>query len=411
MCETNQLHTLKLGTAIITPPDGLEHKLAQAAKEHRKLVVKLGFDPTAPDLHLGHAVVLKKLREFQTFGHRLVIIIGNFTAQIGDPTGRNKTRPPLSEEEIAQNAETYLNQLSKIIDLDRAEIHFNASWLGDMRLTDVIRLMSKTTVAQLLQREDFANRFTHAIPICMHELLYPLLQGQDSLAIQADVEIGGTDQLFNCLVGRALQEAEGKDGQIVISMPLLVGLDGKEKMSKSKNNIIGLTDPAREMFGKAMSIPDIQLENYLELATDFDIETRNKMKQGLEDCTSHPMDVKKLIAHNIVKQYHGLRAADEATLFFENQFQKRDKMSIIFEQIRADSVFCGTKELGIVDICIALQPALSKSQARRLVISGAVTVNGNKVEDTNMHFSFPEKKSLEIKIGKRGFYAVMAFSE
>lgn len=307
----NALERLQENVEIMLPQQGLELKL----KENRPLTIKLGFDPTAPDLHLGHAVVLKKLKQFQDLGHQVVILVGSFTARIGDPTGKNKSRKPLTTQEVTYNAETYINQLSKVIDVAQAKIVFNSDWLDTLSFSDVIQLLSKVTVAQLMHRHDFNKRFTENTPIAMHELVYPVLQGYDSVQINADIEMGGTDQLFNCTMGRQLQEVMGVDGQVVMCMPLLKGLDGKEKMSKSLNNIIGLTDEPNDMYGKMMSVPDTLLEEYLDLTTDFSEAEKQGIKQQLTDGVN-PMLVKQMIAENIIKQYHSLDAATTAADFF-----------------------------------------------------------------------------------------------
>jgi tyrosyl-tRNA synthetase len=400
--EENLAH----GVAIITPPNGLSEKLSLAARAKRQLIIKLGFDPTAPDLHLGHAVVLRKMRQFQDAGHKLVIIIGDFTARIGDPTGRNKARPPLSEEEVKENAKTYLAQLSKVVDTNNLEIRFNAEWLGSMTFQDVLRLLSKMTLAQILQRDDFSNRYNNSIPISMHELLYPLMQGQDSIVINSDIEMGGTDQLFNCLVGRTLQEAEGRSGQTVLSMPLLIGLDGVEKMSKSKNNIIGLTEAPDQMYGKAMSIPDALLPNYLDLVTDFSLQKINEMRAALADETLHPMEAKKAIAHNIVKQYHSPELADSAALFFYNQFQKKGVEDKSYIPVKSEDVFQANASTTLVALCSKLQPGMSKNQIRRLITSHAVSVNGKKIEDPQASVSAPVDAALKVQIGKRGYFFI-----
>ncbi len=402
------LDELNRGVAIQTPPNGIRTKLEEAKKANRPLVVKLGFDPTAPDLHLGHAVVLRKMRQFQNAGHKLVVIIGDFTARIGDPTGRNKARPPLSEEAVQENAKTYLDQLSKVLDTDtsRLEVRFNAEWLGKMNFTDVVKLLSKATVAQLLQREDFNKRYANNIPIGMHEMLYPLMQGYDSIAINADIEMGGTDQLFNCLVGRALQEGDGKPGQIVVSMPLLVGLDGKEKMSKSHNNYIGLTEEPNQMYGKAMSIPDHLLPNYLDLATDFSHDTIVDLKEQLGAGTANPMEVKKLIAENIVKQYHDEESAKAAAAFFYNQFQNKAADEKNYESIDASTVFEGETSINLIDLCAKLQPDVSRTQMRRLISSSAVSLNGEKLSDPLQKVECPKEVELKLRIGKRGFFAL-----
>lgn len=402
------LDELERGVAIQTPPSGIKAKLEESRKEKRPLVVKLGFDPTAPDLHLGHAVVLRKMRQFQNAGQKLVVIIGDFTARIGDPTGRNKARPPLSEEAVQENAKTYLDQLSKVLDMDssKLEVRFNSEWLGKMTFTDVVKLLSKATVAQLLQREDFNKRYSSNVPIGMHEMLYPLMQGYDSLAIEADIEMGGTDQLFNCLIGRALQEGDGKSGQIVVSMPLLVGLDGKEKMSKSHNNYIGLTEEPNQMYGKAMSIPDGLLPNYLDLATDFSHDMIIGMKKKLEDGAINPMEVKKLIAENIVKQYHDEESAKAAAAYFYNQFQNKVDEEKIYEPVDAETVFDGSTDISLIDLCAKLQPDVSRTQMRRLISSSAVSLNGEKISDPLQKIEYPEAAELKLRIGKRGFFAL-----
>src|SRR5690554_2840472 len=323
---------LKKNVEIILPENGLKEKLVQAEKEDRKLTIKLDFDPTAPDLHLGHAVVLKKLKQFQNLGHHIVILVGDFTAKIGDPTGKNKSRKPLSSDQVQQNAETYLNQLSKIIDVEQCEIVFNAAWLDQLSFSEVIQIMSKVTVAQLMHRNDFNKRFTENTAIGMHELVYPILQGYDSVEIKADIEMGGTDQLFNCTMGRQLQESLRVDPQIVMCMPLLKGLDGKEKMSKSLNNTIGLTDTPNDMFGKTMSIPDNLIEEFLHLTTDFSITEKEVIKVSLAN-GENPMDIKKLIAKNIITQYHNDLKARKAEEFFSNQFQSKKFDEKSFEPV------------------------------------------------------------------------------
>jgi tyrosyl-tRNA synthetase len=394
---------LQRGVSQILPPNGLEEKLKKSQLLHQPLVIKLGFDPTAPDLHLGHAVVLKKLAQFQEAGHKIVIIIGDFTARIGDPTGRNKTRPPLSEVDINANAQTYIQQLSKILDINRLEIRKNSEWLGQMHLTEALRLLSQTTVAQLLTREDFSNRYQNSVPIGLHELVYPLLQGYDSVAIQSDVELGGTDQLFNCSMGRLLQEQQSLLGQIVLTMPLLVGLDGKDKMSKSKNNYIGLTDHPHEMYGKAMSIPDTLLENYLNLVTSFDVPTIEEYLQQLRHQTIHPMELKKKIAYNTVAQYHSLQAADAAQDYFYQQFQQKNEDQKHYVVIDLNINDADGRIKTVLDVCFEVQPHLSRSQLRRLIEEGAVSINGQKVTQAIAPF---EIQDALLKIGKRGFFSL-----
>ena len=397
------LKSLKENVAIFLPENGLEEKLILAEKENRSLRIKLGFDPTAPDLHLGHAVVLKKLKEFQDLGHQIVILVGSFTAQIGDPTGKNKSRQPLNAEQVQNNAETYINQLSKIIDVEKAEIVFNSDWLDQLPFSDVIQLLSKVTVAQLMHRNDFNKRFTENTPIAMHELVYPILQAFDSVQINADIEMGGTDQLFNCTMGRQLQETNGEAAQIVMCMPLLRGTDGKEKMSKSLNNIIGLTDEPNEMFGKTMSIPDDLLEEYIALATDFSIGEKLNLNQRLK--TDNPMLIKKLVAKNIITQYHSEKEAEQAEEFFNNQFQKRNDDNRVFEIIEIDSFNFENDKITLLDVCHQLKKDLSRNAIRRLIESGAVQINGEKKMDAFDDFEL--KTETKIKIGKRDFFQLV----
>lgn len=394
------LKSLKENVAIFLPENGLEEKLKLAEKENRSLRIKLGFDPTAPDLHLGHAVVLKKLKEFQDLGHQIVILVGSFTAQIGDPTGKNKSRQPLNADQVQKNAETYINQLSKIINIDKAEIVFNSDWLDHLPFSDVIQLLSKVTVAQLMHRNDFNKRFTENTPIAMHELVYPILQAYDSVQINADIEMGGTDQLFNCTMGRQLQETNGDAAQIVLCMPLLRGTDGKEKMSKSLNNIIGLTDEPNEMFGKTMSIPDDLLEEYIALATDFSIEEKASLNERLK--SDNPMLIKKIVAKNIITQYHSEKAAEAAEAFFNNQFQKRNDDNRVFEPIEIESLQITTEKISVLEVCHQLKNDLSKTAVRRLIESGAVQINGEKSTDPLADFLV--EKETKIKIGKRDFF-------
>lgn len=397
------IQKLKENTAIFLPENGLEEKLNLAEKENRKLIIKLGFDPTAPDLHLGHAVVLKKLKQFQDLGHQIVIVVGSFTARIGDPTGKNKSRKPLSAEEVQHNAETYIAQLSKIIDVEKAQIVFNSDWLDALSFSEVIQIMSNVTVAQLMQRNDFNKRFTENSPIAMHELVYPILQGFDSVKINADIEMGGTDQLFNCTMGRQLQETFKMSGQIVMCMPLLRGLDGKEKMSKSLNNIIGLTDEPNEIFGKTMSIPDDLILEFLDLTTDFTSEEKQEIKKRLE--LENPMNIKKLIAKNIISQYHNKNSAEQAEEFFVNQFQNKNAETKSFTSVMISSLENQSNEIALIDLCALIKNDITKSANRRLIESGAVQINHEKI--LNPYELIPLIKETKIKIGKRNFYELL----
>lgn len=398
------IHPLQENVAIILPENGLEEKLAQASKENRKLSIKLGFDPTAPDLHLGHAVVLKKLKQFQDLGHQIIIVVGSFTARIGDPTGKNKARKPLSAEDVQHNAQTYINQLSKIIDVQKTKIVFNSDWLDALGFSELIQLLSKVTLAQLMHRNDFNKRFTENTPIAMHELIYPILQGFDSVKIACDIEMGGTDQLFNCTMGRQLQEVHQMPAQIVMCMPLLRGLDGKEKMSKSLNNIIGLTDEPDEMFGKTMSIPDALIEEFINLTTDFSIEEKtillSRIKEG-----ENPMNIKKLIAKNIISQYHDPVSAENAEQFFINQFQNKNFAEKMYEPVAIGSLKSIENKIPLVELCQQLKSDLSKSAIRRLIESGGIQINTIKITDVNEEMELI--RQTKIKIGRRGFFELV----
>lgn len=376
MKTNNNIDVLASNIAIMEPSNGLEKKLELAAKENRKLIIKLGFDPTAPDLHLGHAVVLRKLKQFQDAGHDIVIIIGDFTAAIGDPTGRNKLRPPLSEKQITLNSQTYLDQLGRIIDTSRIQVRRNSEWFRKMPFSEIIGLVSRVTLAQMMQRDDFKNRYAASSPIHLHELLYPILQGYDSVMINADIELGGTDQLFNNMVGRMLQESFGSEGQAVMTMPLLEGLDGKDKMSKSKGNYIALTDSPEDMYGKIMSLPDHLIISYLTLASNASeediIEAREQMERG-----KNPILLKKDLAHQIVSIYHDVEAADAAGKHFERVFQQHNPT----EEDHLPLIVDGDVRLTLIDFCSQALAEMSRSELRRLIRSGAVRINTHKEID------------------------------
>jgi tyrosyl-tRNA synthetase len=398
------INKLKENVEIILPENGLEQKCKQAEEENRKLIIKLGFDPTAPDLHLGHAVVLKKLKQFQDFGHHIIIVVGSFTARIGDPTGKNKARKPLSVEDVQHNAETYITQLSKVIDVEKTKIVFNSDWLDALQFSEVIQLMSKVTVAQLMHRNDFNKRFTENSPIALHELVYPILQGFDSVKIACDIEMGGTDQLFNCTMGRQLQETHQMSPQIVMCMPLLKGLDGKEKMSKSLHNTIGLTDESNEMFGKTMSIPDSLIEEFIDLTTDFSNEERENVKLKMKN-GENPMNIKKLVAKNIITQYHNAESAENAEQFFMNQFQNKNFEEKFFEPVFIDSLNSIQNKMILVELCHQLKNNESKSFIRRLIENGGIQINNIKMTDPNAEIEL--LKETKIKIGKRSFFELL----
>ncbi len=397
--DAETLARLAAGVEIINPKGGLKEKLALAEKEKRPLRVKLGADPTAPDLHLGHAVVLKKLKQFQDAGHQIVFIIGDGTTLIGDPSGRNSTRPPLTPDEIKQNAETYFGQVGKVLDLAKTEVRYNAEWLGKLGFADMIKLAGQATVAQLLTREDFANRMRDEVPVSLHELLYPLVQAYDSVAIKADIEFGGTDQLFNNMMGRHLQERMGQPGQIVMCMHLLRGLDGTDKMSKSKHNYIGITEAPEAMYGKAMSIPDALLEEWATLTTDWH---DNERKSALALIAENPMEAKKLIAHNITTQYCGVAGAEAGAQHFYQNVQNRDVLSKDYETKTLANLGVTVDGLTLLSLCKALAPDQSNGELRRLIQGGGVALDGEKASDSAQ----PVHPPVKLKLGKRGFYEV-----
>ncbi len=407
MTLQEQINRLSKNLEILVPAQGLEEKLKWSLETATPLRIKLGFDPTAPDLHLGHAVALKKLRQFQEFGHQVVVILGDFTACIGDPTGRNKTRPPLTPEAIAANAKTYFEQLSKILDLSKTEIHYNASWLDKMDLRQTILLISKITLAQIIQREDFHNRYKEGVPIHFHELLYPIMQGYDSLMINADLEMGGTDQLFNCLMGREIQHIHNKRQQIVACVALLRGTDGEQKMGKSLGNYIGLTDPPNEMYGKLMSIPDHLILEYARLVSDLAAEKINEMAHLLKKEGHNPMESKKEIAFDIVCQFYSKEEAAAAASHFYKQVQSRDEELIEYSDTPLKALNLTFTGLSLGNLCFALTPDKSKSEVRRLIEGGGVTLNGEKVKDPAVLLSALTSGNFKLKVGKRAFYHIL----
>lgn len=394
---------LSFGIESIVPANGLKEKLEMAKKENRPLIIKFGMDPTAPDLHLGHAVGLKKIREFMEAGHEAHLIVGNFTALVGDPSGRNTTRPPLTPEEIEFNAKTYVEQLSKIFDTSKIHIHYNNDWLGKLNFADILKLLSRATLSQMMQREDFKNRYENNIPVALHELIYPIIQGYDSVAIKADIEFGGRDQLLNCLFGKSLQESLGMPGQTVLTMPLLRGLDGHIKMSKSKGNYIGLTEHPNDMFGKTMSIPDFLIPEWVELTTSWTAEEKANAIADYKNNTVNPMEIKKKIAYNIVEQYHSKEAAEEAALFFYKQVQQKGFDTKEFKPISWQDL-PQTDSIGLVDLGAFLLEQ-SKSNIRRLIESGAVSVNGEKETNITAQLSNTGEE-IKLKFGKRGFFTL-----
>lgn len=395
-----QLRVLERGIAEIIPTDGLREKLLLAERERRPLRVKLGIDPTASDIHLGFAVVLRKLRQFQDYGHTVVLIIGDFTATIGDPSGKSRTRPMLDHETVRDHARSYEQQLYRILDPHRTEVRFNSEWLGSMTFADVVRLASQYTVARLLERDDFANRFHVGEPIYLHELLYPLCQGYDSVAVRADIEMGGTDQKFNNLVGRDLQREAGQEPQAVVLMPLLVGTDGVEKMSKSLGNSIGILEPPHEQFGKVMSIPDSAMLSYYRLATDLPLEEIAEVERRLENGDLHPMDAKLRLAREIVTMYHNPEAARAAEEAFLRIFRERELPEEI-PDLLIPSEMLKEGNLWIVRLLTHAKFASSHREARQLVEQGAVSLDERRILDPNL--DFVPQEGMILRVGKRRF--------
>jgi len=395
-----QMDIIRDGAIEVLPEDELVRKIENSIKNNKPLNIKLGADPSRPDLHIGHAVVLHKLRQFQDLGHKAILIIGDFTAMIGDPTGKSKTRPQLTLEETRINGQSYLEQATIILKKENLEVVYNSDWLGKMSFSDVIQLAARYTVAQLLERDDFSKRFKSGIPISVHELLYPLAQAMDSAQIKADVELGGTDQKFNLIVGREIQKAYGLEPQCIVTMPLLEGTDGVEKMSKSLDNYIALTDTPREMFGKVMSIPDTLITRYMRYAAFFPENQAVAVEKGLADGSVHPRNAKVETAMKIVELYHSKQAAEAAFEEFERIFKNKELPDEI-DEVQIDSL-----EMGLMDLLVATGLAPSKKEAKRLIEQGGVLVDQNKVDDPFQKIELNNRRLL--KVGKRKFLYVVA---
>ncbi|RPI16652.1 MAG: tyrosine--tRNA ligase [Ignavibacteriae bacterium] len=393
-----QLDVIRRNVVEIIPEEDLEKKLIKSYKENKPLKVKLGCDPSRPDLHIGHSIVLQKLRDFQDLGHKIVLIVGDFTGMIGDPSGRSKTRPALTLEETRINGKTYFDQASRILLDENLEIRYNSEWLDKMSFSDVIKLSSHYTVARILERDDFANRFSKGEPISMHELLYPLSQAYDSVAVKSDVEIGGTDQKFNLLVGRDIQQAYGQEPQVVITNVLLEGTDGTEKMSKSLNNAISFTDTPKDIFGKTMSIPDILIYKYFKYATDVSSEELNLIKNELEDKNTNPRNLKVRLGYELVKKYYDEEKARGAQNEFEQIFVKKEIPDDIPEYLLQEN------EIKLANLMKEAHVSGSTSEAIRLIKQGAVSINGNKISDID--YIIRKQDDLIIKAGKRNFLKV-----
>ncbi|HIG0360096.1 tyrosine--tRNA ligase [Clostridium sporogenes] len=391
-----QIKIISKGVDEIINVEDLKNKLERSQKTGKPLTVKLGLDPTAPDIHIGHSVVLRKIRQLQDLGHRAVIIIGDFTGRIGDPTGKSKTRKPLTQEEVMFNAKTYEEQIFKIIDKDKTDLKFNSEWLGKLSLRDTIELTSKYTVARMLEREDFKKRFESHSSIGIHEFFYPLLQAFDSVTLKADIELGGTDQRFNLLMGRTIQKDFDQESQVAILMPLLEGTDGKDKMSKSLGNYIGINEDANDIYGKVMSIPDEMIVKYYELATDIHPDEVTKIKAKLEEEDINPRDVKMELAKEIVRLYHGEEESIKAEENFKNIFQQGNMPEDI------GTIEVNVAETNIVDLIVKAEFAPSKNEARRLVKQDAVKINGEKVDE-----ECKVKSEDILQVGKKKFIKIL----
>jgi tyrosyl-tRNA synthetase len=424
-----QMKLLKKGAVDIIQEEDLRKKLEKSKKDNKPLKIKAGFDPTAPDIHLGHTVLLRKMKHFQELGHEVVFLIGDFTGLIGDPSGRSATRPAMSREEINKNAETYKQQVFKILDPQKTIIDFNSRWLGELTSFEIIKLTSKYTVARILERDDFTKRFKAGLPISVHELLYPLMQAYDSVALRADVELGGTDQTFNLLVGREIQREYGQEPQVVLTVPLLEGLDGVEKMSKSLGNYVGINEPPEEMFGKLMSISDELMFRYYELLTDVETEQIEKWKREAKEGKVNPRDLKAELAGMIASDFWGEERARRAGEEFDRIFKHKDLPSEIEEKVIVLSKEGGGKlsasggeaedsgeparkaakgaqqgvTAGLVDALVSLGIVPSRGEAKRLIRQGGVYLDGQRIDDIEYRLDGSKPEQI-LKIGKRKFY-------
>lgn len=395
-----QVEILRRGAVEIVPEEELKVKIAESLADNRPLKIKLGLDPSAPDIHVGHTVVLHKLRQFQELGHHVQLLIGDFTGRIGDPTGKSETRKQLTEEDVKRNAETYKKQIFKILDPEQTTVCYNSEWLSPLTFADVVELSAKLTVARVLERDDFSKRYTSGQPIHVHEFFYPLMQGYDSVALKCDVELGGTDQKFNLLMGRTLQKEYGVPTQVAIMMPLLEGLDGVNKMSKSLGNYIGIDEAPNEIYGKAMSVPDELMMKYYELATDLSHDELSALRAGIEDGSVHPRDAKMRLAATFVRMYHGEEAASEAERHFVTVFQQR----ALPDDIEEVELAAGELEEGgirLVKLLVTLGLQATNGEAKRSIQQGGVRLNEEKVTDPNA--SVEVKDGDILQVGKRKF--------
>ncbi len=398
-----QWSILSRGAVEIIPEDEFKKKLALSIKNNKPLKIKLGLDPSAPDIHIGHTVPLQKLKQFQVLGHIVQLVIGDFTGQIGDPSGKSETRKQLTPDQVMENAQTYVDQLFKILDPKKTEVHYNSKWLALLNFAEVVTLSSKITVARMLERDDFEKRFTANLPISVHEFFYPLMQGYDSVALNTDIEIGGTDQKFNLLMGRQLQKEYGQDQQAILMLPLIEGLDGVQKMSKSLGNYIGIDEEPNQIYGKAMSIPDELMIKYFKLVTDLPHNEVNSIIKGLEDGSMHPRDAKMKMAFTLVQMYQGEQAAIIAESHFKTVFQKGaipDDIPIV----DLDKSILEDNKIWIVKLIVTLGLVLSNGEGRRMIEQGAVKINGEKIDDID--YAVEIEQDMIIQVGKRKFSKV-----
>ncbi len=396
-----QMDVITRGVVDLLPEDELVKKLERSIKEKTPLIVKLGCDPSRPDLHLGHTVVLRKMRQFQNLGHQAILIVGDFTGMIGDPSGKSETRPSLTLEETREHGKSYFEQASKVLDAEKVRIMHNSDWLGKMTFEEVILLASKYTVARMLERDEFHNRYTKGEPISVHEFLYPLAQAMDSVAIESDIELGGTDQKFNLLVGRDIQREYGQEPQIILTMPIIAGTDGTQKMSKSLDNYIGISEPPNEIYGKTLSIPDSLIHAYFELLTNVSKEELGKMKAVLDDHAQNPRDLKRRLARELVTLYYSQDDAVKAEQEFDNVFIKKQ----IPDDIQEFTLDTSDAKAWIVKLMTESGLVSSNSESKRLIKDGAVSIDGEKVADPNAEI--PLAVPCVLKVGKRRFVKIV----
>jgi tyrosyl-tRNA synthetase len=396
----DQIEYLKKGCVEIIQENELKAKLARSLKEKKPLRVKAGFDPTAPDIHLGHTVLLRKMKHFQDLGHDVIFLIGDFTGLIGDPSGRSATRPPMTREEINKNAETYKTQIFKILDRKKTIIDFNSRWLGKLTSFDIINLTAKYTVARILERDDFSNRLKNGKPISTHELLYPLMQAYDSVALEADVELGGTDQKFNLLVGRDIQREFQQEPQVVMTMPLLEGLDGVEKMSKTLDNYVGITETPSEIFGKLMSVSDPLMFRYFELLTDESLSKIEQWKKDASEARVNPKDLKSKLARSVVADFWSDQEAEKAEEEFERVFKNKELPSEIEE------IVVKPGKIHLIDLIVSQNIFPSRGEAKRVIRQGGLYLDGQRVEDIGLEVDLKKNTEFVLKVGKKKFYKI-----